>query len=230
VTALALGVPGLAPSTGNPYAAGSTGYDVSYPQCGGHASPRGAFGIVGVNGGKPFTYNQCLSSLYKEARRSVAASLYLNTGYDDSYVKSISSNCSRLSNGEAGTSDQQLAWAIGCSEAERSLDFAYRQDATNVAMWWLDVESANSWSTSDLTLNQFALQGAVSRLSQTGLRVGVYSTSLMWVEITGGNFTPTGVVADWVAGGNCKTPFTSSPVWLDQSVVGGVDRNYACSL
>jgi hypothetical protein len=171
-----------------------------------------------------------LSSLYKEARRSVAASLYLNTGYDDSYVKGVSSNCSRLSNGEAGTSDQKLAWAIGCSEVERSLDFAYRQDATNVAMWWLDVESANSWSTSDLTLNQFALQGAVSRLSQTGLLVGVYSTSRMWVEITGGNFTPTGVVADWVAGGNCKTPFTSSPVWLAQSVVDGVDRNYACSL
>jgi hypothetical protein len=217
-------------SVADPYPSGSTGYDVSYPQCGGSASPGGAFGIVGVNGGKPFTYNSCLSREFKAAPHSLAPSLYMNTGYDGSYRKSVTSNCSRLANGVAGTPGQQEAWAIGCSEAETSLDYARRKGATKVAMWWLDVETANSWSESDLTLNQYAIQGSVSRLVLTGVPVGVYSASFMWKAITGGKFTPLGMAADWVADGDCTTPFTGSPVWLVQSVVDGIDRNYACSL
>src|SRR5207302_7906031 len=43
------------------YTYGSTGYDISFPQCGG-AYPTGAFGIIGVNGGYPFVhYNPCLA-------------------------------------------------------------------------------------------------------------------------------------------------------------------------
>jgi hypothetical protein len=101
-------------------------------------------------------------------------------------------------------------------------------------MWWLDVEVANSWSSGNLTLNQFAIQGAVTRLGRTNLPVGVYSTPSMWTAITGGNgtptgnFTPTGIAADWVAAGDCNTPFTNSPVWLFQTVVNGVDRDVAC--
>src|ERR1700716_3615906 len=67
-------------STVNPYPRATTGYDVSYPQCPGLVvAPDGAFGIVGVNGGKAFTYNPCLSREYKAAPRP--PSLYINTGY-----------------------------------------------------------------------------------------------------------------------------------------------------
>ena len=215
-------------ATTDPYPPTTTGYDVSYPQCGGSVAPGGSFGIVGVNGGKPFTYNSCLATEYRSAPKSPAPSLYINTAYSGAYRKSISSTCSGLSTAVAGTDAQQHAWAIGCSEAEASLGYASRQSASNVAMWWLDVETANSWSSSDLTLNQYTIQGATSRLAQTGLPVGVYSTQSMWTAITGGSFTPTGLAADWVASGSCSTPFTNSPVWLVQSVVGGVDRDYAC--
>ena len=95
-------------------------------------------------------------------------------------------------------------------------------------MWWLDVETGNSWSTSNLALNRDAIQGAVDRLNQTGLPVGVYSTASMWKTITGGSFTPNGLAADWVAAGSCSTPFTTSPVWLTQSTFGGVDHDTAC--
>jgi hypothetical protein len=213
----------------DPYPPATTGYDVSYPQCPGAVAPDGAFGIVGVNGGKAFTYNSCLTREYKAAPRP--PSLYINTGYAPTvYRKSISANCSSQSTAVTGTSEQTEAWAIGCSEAESSLGYASRQGATKVAMWWLDVETANSWSEGDLTLNRFAIQGAVSRLTETGVPVGVYSASFMWKAITGGNFTPYGVVADWVADGNCNTPFTTSRVWLVQSVVDGIDRNFACPL
>ena len=227
VTGLALGASGVASST-DPYASGSTGYDVSYPQCPGTVAPAGTFAIVGVNGGRPFTQNSCLSTEYAVAPKSPAPSLYINTGYSGAYRKSISTNCSSLSRGVSGTSQEQQAWAIGCTEAEASLAYASRQGATSVAMWWLDVETGNSWSTSNLTLNQYTIQGAVTRMAHSGLPVGVYSTASMWNAITGGNFTPTGLAADWVAAGSCSTPFTKSPVWLVQSVVGGVDRDYAC--
>jgi len=202
----------------DPYNSGTTGYDVSYPQCPGTTPPTGAFGIVGVNHGRPFTVNTCVGTEYGAAPRSPLPSLYMNAAYSGAYRRNITSGCSAASGGNQ-------AWAIGCSEAEYSLQHAAGLSA---AMWWLDVESANSWSSGNLSLNQSAIQGAVDRLNQTGLPVGVYSTASMWKTITGGSFTPNGLAADWVAAGSCSTPFTSSPVWLTQSTSGGVDHDTAC--
>jgi hypothetical protein len=218
-----------ASAQGDPYESGSTGYDVSYPQCG-SVTPTGSFGIVGVNGGRPFSYNPCLAAEYSSAPTSPAPSLYINTGFSGAYRRHITANCSNLSVSVAGTKAQRQAWAIGCTEAEGSLAYAGQQGATTVSMWWIDVEAANSWSSSDLSLNQFTIQGAASRLAQTGSPVGVYSNAAMWQTITGGNFTPTGIDADWVtSGGTCSTMgFTASPVWLVQSTAGSIDHDLAC--
>lgn len=212
----------------NPYPTGQSGYDVSYPQCGG-TTPPGSFGIAGVNGGRPFSNNSCLGAEYAGAPTSIAPSLYINTGYSGAYGKSITPGCSTLSSSVSGTSRQKQAWAIGCSEAEMSMSYATQQGATNPAVWWLDVETANSWSSSNLGLNRYAIQGAVTRLAQSGPPVGIYSSASMWSAITGGNFTPAGGAADWItAGGSCSTPFTSSPVWLVQSTTSGFDTDLAC--
>ena len=68
----------------DPYASGAAGYDYSYPQCGSTA-PRANFGIVGTNGGYPFTYyNTCLGTEYAAATKTGNAAVYINTGYDPS--------------------------------------------------------------------------------------------------------------------------------------------------
>jgi hypothetical protein len=216
----------------DPYMSGQTGYDVSYPQCGG-ATPAGTFGIIGVNGGRPFSNNGCVGAEYAATPKAqVAASLYLNTGYSGAYGRNITSACSTSSKSVGGNRAQKKAWAIGCSEAATSLSYAAQQGATNVAVWWLDVETGNSWSSSDLSLNRYAIQGVTTRLSQAG-PAGVYSTAAMWTRITGGTFSPAGIAADWVvsaAGGSCTAPFTSpaDPVWLLQSTTSGFDSDFAC--
>jgi hypothetical protein len=215
VAALAVNVLPASAAT-DPYLSGSTGYDVSYPNCG--ATPGGAFAVVGVNHGRPFTANTCVGTEYSAAPQSPLPSLYMNAAYSGAYRRNITSGCSAQSGGNQ-------AWAIGCSEAETSLGYAGGRSAS---MWWIDVETGNSWSTSNLASNQATIQGAVDRLNQTGLPVGVYSTASMWRTITGGSFTPAGLAADWVAAGSCATPFTSSPVWLTQATTGGVDVDTAC--
>src|SRR3984893_3704326 len=66
------------------YTPGSTGYDISFPQCGA-AYPGGAFGVVGVNGGYPFVhYNPCLADEYSH---SPHAALEINTHNKPIYTK-----------------------------------------------------------------------------------------------------------------------------------------------
>ncbi len=208
-----------------PYQTGTVGYDVSYPNCGATAS--GTFAIVGVNGGRPFSNNSCFQAEYAAAPQSPAPSLYMNTGYSGAYRRNITANCSSQSTHVAGTSAQRQAWAIGCSEAETSL--AYAQKAAS--MLWLDVETGNSWSSSNLSLNRATIQGAVSRLLAANPEVGVYSTGSMWSTITGGSWSPTNVAGDWVAGESCSTASAFMPgtrVWLAQTTSGSIDYDTAC--
>jgi len=220
------------------YSSGSTGYDISYPQCGG-AYPTGAFGIIGVNGGYPFTYyNSCLAD---EVSHTPNAALYVNTGYDPGYTKVDSTHstaaCVTQSASVSGNPSQQAAWAVGCSEASRSITYATSQGVANPSSWWLDVETANSWSSTDLSLNQYTLQGVVDTLlRQSPAAVGIYSTGYQWKTIVG-SLPVTGIVADWVATGAstskrarayCGTGFTGAKVWFVQYIRSGFDTYYAC--
>lgn len=216
----------------NLYPTANVGYDISYPQCG-TTYPVAAFGIIGVNQGYPFTYyNPCFSSewTYAQSTASGYASLYINTGYDPSYLK-VDSNHSIQAcvNQEPGltavypgiSSAQKGAWAVGCSEAERSV--AYASCATNTpsncpstsivtpAAWWLDVETGNSWCgrpgtrCRDLSLNQYTLQGIVDTLHSSAENpnnapVGVYSTPNAWASIVGSHSVKN-ITADWRATG-----------------------------
>jgi hypothetical protein len=136
-----------------------------------------------------------------------------------------------------GTSPQQAAWAVGCSEASRSIAYATSQGATSPSSWWLDVETSNSWSSTDLSLNQYTIQGIVDTLlRQSPAAVGVYSTGYQWRTITG-NLPVSGVLADWVATGStsagrarayCGTGFSGRPVWFVQYLHGGFDTDYTC--
>jgi hypothetical protein len=244
------------------YPSGAVGYDISYPQCH-HDYPSGTFGIVGVNAGYPFTYyNQCFSSEWSTAQRTASPSLYINTGYDPTYIDTSDGRHSTLdcvlkAGATSGTIDQQLAWAVGCSEAQRSLAWASCGDnavpptcSTTVspAAWWLDVETGNSWCgqpmsrCTDVSLNRYAIQGIVDTLhdplaNPASAPVGVYSTSRQWSSIVGGNRLH-GIQANWVATGarsaktaksSCqRSGFTGAPVQLVQFASGSHDADYAC--
>src|SRR5438132_6864032 len=65
---------------GGSYTAGSTGYDISYPQCSSQVPKGGAFGVVGVTNGLPWSTNPCLSGQYQWANgRVYAPAFYMNT-------------------------------------------------------------------------------------------------------------------------------------------------------
>jgi hypothetical protein len=220
------------------YTPQSTGYDISYPQCGG-AYPAGAFGVVGVNGGYPFVhYNPCLSDQY---RHSPHPALYINPCYDPLYLQvdgqHTTPQCLAQSAAIKGSAEQKPAWAVGCSEASRSIAYAVSQGVAKPKGWWLDVETENSWSSTDLSLNQYTIQGIVDTLHRhSAAAVGIYSTGYQWRVITGG-LPVSGVRANWVATGSpsareaaahCGTGFSGAPVWLVQYLRGGFDINYVC--
>jgi hypothetical protein len=223
----------------DPYSAGTIGYDFSYPQCG-VSAPAAHFGIAGVNAGYPFTfYNSCLATEYASAARTGNASLYVNTGYDPTYTaidgRHTTQECATKAQSLNATPDQQAAWSVGCSEAQRDIAYATSQSATSPAAWWLDVETSNSWSTADLSLNRYTIEGIVDTLRPQGRPIGVYSTWLQWSAITGGFQVQ--VDADWVATdqrslrrarASCGAQgFTGAPVWLVQYVTT-IDNDYAC--
>jgi hypothetical protein len=227
-------------SAGSVYVSGTAGYDYSYPQCGA-AAPAARFGVVGVNAGYPFTYyNSCLAAEYAAAARTGNVAVYVNTGYDPTYTaidnRHTTQTCADSSAGVTGMQVQQAAWAVGCSEAQRDRAYASAQLATAPTAWWLDVEIANSWSTSDLTLNTYTIQGLIATLRQPPLvPVGIYSTTSQWTAITGGYKAP--VDANWVATGqrtanrakqSCGSAgFTGAKVWLVQ-YIATYDHDLAC--
>src|SRR6185312_3874526 len=67
------------------YPTGSTGYDVSWPNCTATAPAHPSFGIVGVSDGTGYSQNPCLA---KEAAWFPNLSLYVNTGWynQSSYI------------------------------------------------------------------------------------------------------------------------------------------------
>ena len=214
---------------GDPYTSGEHGYDISYPQCGQAPPSTGTFAVLGVNWGSPFSGNPCLVEQYMNAPRSAPPSLYINTGYEDQFVYLVTPSCKNQSRSITGLDVERRAWAIGCSEAETSINYAYSLGVSSIAMWWLDVEIINKWSKS-LSLNRFTLQGAVTRLTQTDLPVGIYSSFPMWLIITGVNAVPGNISAEWNAAHSCApfTPLVNVPVWLTQSTYNHLDHDLAC--
>ena len=222
-----------AAASGPYYARGAVGYDDSVYQCGG--GPRGAFAIIAANNGRPFTQNSCLARELAAAPTSPPAAVYMNTGYSPAYAPKITAACAARSLSVPGTALQRQAYAIGCSEVATTRDYIYRATGKRVRSWWLDVETANSWSSTNLELNRAMLRGAIDYLVPLGAYIGLYSTSRQWSEVTGGWSAP-GLSANWVAGARspaeaaqmCGSSITGAPVWMVQYVRAGLDFNRSC--
>jgi hypothetical protein len=197
------------------FAVGRYGNDISWPQCGGAFPAKAGFGIVGVNGGRPFTQNPCLAAEWQWALANKAAPAY--------YMN--------LSN--TSTSDPA---GFGASAAAYALNYAASVTGASSAVghvWWIDVETANTWSSSQAA-NAAVVQGALTYLKQhTAKAVGIYSTGYQWGVITGGVHLSAPV---WAAGASsaasapsmCGTGFTGKPVKLVQYPAGSYDGDYRC--
>lgn len=245
-------------SAAGPPSPGSSGYDISWPQCGGSYPAAGSFGIVGATDGRPWSANPCWSSEYTWASGYAATpQLYMNTAnpapHSSYYWPASGSRDPSLCQNASSTTDPGCAYDYGWHAAANALVTAGGQNAAQDA-WWLDVETGNTWN-GDGSSNAADLQGSIDYLrSQNVATVGVYSTGYQWDTITGGytaatassyaaawraEFTsPNGITASpsWVAGAPtassapsyCSSSFTATATWLVQYPSAGYDGDYWC--
>ncbi|MHB1447447.1 MAG: hypothetical protein ACYCZV_17595, partial [Acidimicrobiales bacterium] len=212
-----------------PYASGSTGYDISWPQCGGPYPGSHQVGIVGVNDGHAFSTNSCLGD--EAAWAGPAHSLYMNV---NSPSGSSDSEGATGPDGVCASSGSDC-WAYNYGYNDAAYSVAAATAAGAVAQqWWLDVETGNYWSANP-EANTKVIEGAVAALRDAGLSVGVYSTPYQWGEITGGAqlglpvWVATGTdlsdPSSWCTGAHA---FNGGSVWMVQYGLNGFDGDYAC--
>ncbi len=205
---------------------GVVGADLSWPQCGQRADAASPFMVVGVTDGRPFTANPCLGAQWS-ATGGRRAAAYMNVAFPGSLGPRAGVPIACPAGNVACA-----AWNAGWAEGADALAVAARA-GVDARMWWLDVETANTWSATP-SLNAAILAGATSALELGGRQVGVYSTRWMWSTITGG-WAP-GLPA-WLAIGDrgrdprshCGMGFDGGPVAMVQWVAGDRDVDLACA-
>ena len=225
--------------------AGSTGYDISWPQCGGPYPADPAFGIVGVNKGIVFSPNPCLASEISWAG-GTRAGLYANTANPGPALSThwpVGQKSPRICD-PANTDTGDCAYDYGYNAAADSFTNAVNAfaalglaESPSASAWWLDVETSNSWR-SDVPLNIEALSGAVGYLASAGVAdIGFYSTQYQWNVITGGT-AQFAAHQSWVPGAadsqdaaaRCgMIGFTGGSVALAQYITGGFDADISCA-
>jgi hypothetical protein len=237
-------VSGTLAATTDPFTPGSSGTDVSWPNCSATLPTSTQFAIVGVTGGRAFTSNACFAAEWTWATSNAGVqSLYMNlnapVGSTSSYATLGPKVCKH-------NDKICLSYDYGWQAAKSAFEQAQAAGAS-AGTWWLDVETSNSW-TSSTAANAQVIQGAVDYLgagttavSGQGLAVGVYSTNAMYARIAGSYHPANGqaTVPTWYAtvatssagaASYCtsKYAFTGGPVWLVQYASGGLDADYAC--
>ncbi len=208
-------------------APGSIGWDISWPQCDDGTKPVGPvnFAVIGVNGGRMNTKNDCLREQYAWASTGrTIPQVYLNTGANlDGYASKSCPPADLACN----------AYQYGREGAMFSVSYARSQNV-DPRTWWLDVETMNTWNA-DKTINARVLIGMIDYLRSTGHVVGVYSTPYQW-GIIAGDFAPQLPV--WTAGAadlaeaatRCTEgyAFGGGKVAMVQYVSEVFDTNYIC--
>jgi hypothetical protein len=246
-------------SAGTPLAPTATGFDISFPQCTEALPPSPGFGVVGVNGGKPFSANKCLDRelTWAMSAANEAPAFYANAdnpGPANTANWPTKQQTPRVCSGansvacsyDYGWNAARYAFANAVN-AERD-DGAPSPTASAVAAsWWLDVETANKWETLEYgrsaatgTYDEASINGMIASLQNIGVAsVGVYSTSQQWGVIAVRTEATFPTVPVWLAGfgsvaaaeAGCEmTSFTGGRVGLIQYGSMGYDGDYACGL
>ena len=230
---------------GDPYPSGTTGFDISWPQCNYAALPRPPFriAIVGVNDGHPYSANPCFAQ--EVAWAGPALTVYVNAGPlavgDPEALNGPAGSC-------ASTDLLCQAYNWGWNAAQYSVGTAQGAGVTS-SMWWLDIEMGNFWCGADpptcsraqFTQNDQDIQGMIDGLRARGISPGIYGTDLQFGLIAGSLYLPR--VPLWVAGArnaadapsHCSSAywFAGGQAWLAQfpaTLPDGnpIDSDYAC--
>jgi hypothetical protein len=219
------------------YEPGTTGWDVSWPQCDERLPRGGSFAIVGVNRGIAFSENPCLGEqLVWASGLPQGASLYVNLANPGTQSTQWPAWCEE----PESVNDEDCAFEYGQRAAAQA--FSYAAETAGPAgldvsqlNWWLDVEVANTWDgTPDA--NFAAIEGYREYLLDSGVdaaAIGIYSTPLQWTTIAGGNAPGWSV---WIAGARaektasqfCDSSFAGGEVLLVQYFAKGYDGNLVC--
>jgi len=210
---------------------GTTGNDVSWPNCREVKAVTGQFGVVGINGGKVFTGNPCLREEAGWFPNSTLA-VYANTANwglprGHNYVN-FPLHC-------RADDEMCVSYDFGYSAGKYAVTYASSQ-GIHSEQWWLDVETENSW-TSSLSANREALQGIVDAVRRYTVfaSIGFYATRTQWQEIVG-DWQPDD--AAWLATASdnaataatfCTYPsFTGGPIVMTQ-YTQTLDLDRSCS-
>lgn len=203
--------------------------DASWPNCAAKNSDVFATGIVGVTGGLDFHPNPCLS---EEAGWFSHYAVYINTGYPG---RSRGQKYRLSPRYCAPANDNCLAYNYGYNSALYAIRYAGLQNVhTNI--WWLDVETENSWTDNFLVNRQF-IRGAEAAIKHNVWfpTVGIYSSPNQWNEIVGPwqNKLPvwiaTGAADKSTAAQACRPKaFNGGKAWLSQYTIK-FDENLPCS-
>jgi len=255
--AAALALPVAAAAKGKPGGSGGgggkspTGFDVSYPQCGGPLPTNVLFGVVGVNDGIVYSPNPCLSAeLGRAEQYESTAIVYANTGDPGPALSS---------HWPSGQNSPQVCDPTNADSSECSYDYGWNAAADSyldlvrayVALgkapaaatqtpqaneWWLDVETANSWEQN--TANNVAeLQGEIGYFQSQGVTsIGFYASASDWQTITGltSSFS---AFPSWRPGAGSQTNaqsycgsvgITGGPTKYSQYAANGYDADIRC--
>jgi hypothetical protein len=198
-----------------------------------------------VNGGRVFNANPCLADQLRWGG-DAAAEVYINTGNPGPALsmfwpvgQTTPKECLA-----ANPDTADCAYDYGWNAAQHSyqtLKAAYVERRISAepsaTAWWLDVETSNSWRE-DTSLNVAALQGEIDYLKSQGVtKLGFYSTTVQWGEITGGTkvFAPSpswgaGAPNESVAKRHCTSTagFTGGRLAMVQYIYNGFDANVRC--
>ncbi len=215
------------------YPAGSYGVDISKFQdnasCTATLPAAGPIRIVEVNGLASQYPNPCLSHEARWAGNDL--NLYTFLSYGTSAADQPGCNGDQACN-------------FGYQAAQYAVAYAASQGVNTNVVWWLDIEGAGTYWSSDPAANAQVITGALAGLHAAGpSTVGIYTSVLGWKPIVG-SFQPN--VPLWVAwytgnpGANCATAMSygaahgdqlpDGGLWLTQytSNGGSLDGDYAC--
>jgi hypothetical protein len=229
------------------------GNDISWPQCNKSLPKDQAFAIVGVNNGLANTTNPCLASQLAWAQKSTGGTnqpkvaLYVNTanpGLAGSWWPSSNDYGGSTINNPYGEcnhgEDIACAYMYGYAKAYDDANIRGISNSSSY-LWWLDVETINSWSTNKAA-NAADLEGMTAYFKSIGANnIGLYSTSYQWGQIVGSANPASNLnnLKSWLPGArsqssaksNCSlAPLTSGgTVTLTQFISKNLDYDYSCT-